>query len=111
MIKLNLDSKGVGTGQFYNSVKLRFNKKHELEIEDFNSIPDDIRQVRLDKPKFPATTQATAVAAATAPTSVPASGNAPATTTQPAPATTSANIAAPGAKAQSGSEPAAAPRR
>ncbi len=84
-IKLSLDSNGAGTGLFYNSVKLRFNKKHELEIEDFNSIPDDIRQVRLDKPKFPATTQATAVAAATAPTSVPASGNAPATTTQPAP--------------------------
>src|SRR5882757_7953269 len=30
VIKLSLDSNGAGSGLFYNSVKLRFNKKHEL---------------------------------------------------------------------------------
>jgi VWFA-related protein len=71
-IKLTLDSKGVGEGVYYDSVKLRFNKKHELEIEDFDSKPDDIRQVRLDQPKFPKTTPSTLMAAAT--------GGTPATT-------------------------------
>jgi VWFA-related protein len=66
VIKLNLDSKGVGDGLFYNSAELRFNKKHELDIEDFGSKPDEIRQVRLEQPTLPRTTPTTAVAAATA---------------------------------------------
>jgi VWFA-related protein len=70
-IRLNLDSKGNGDGSFYNSVKLRFNKKHELEIEDFGSKPDDIRQVRLEQPSLPKTTPATAVATANPPASAP----------------------------------------
>jgi VWFA-related protein len=92
VIKLFVERNGAGTGQFYNSVKLRFNKKHELEIEDFNSIPDEIRQVRLDKPKFPATPQSAAVDRATVPPNAPASGNAPATATQSAPVNTSADV-------------------
>jgi hypothetical protein len=56
VIKLNLDSKGGGDGLFYNSAKLRFNKKHELEVEDSFSLPDDIRQVRLEQPTPPRTT-------------------------------------------------------
>jgi VWFA-related protein len=108
-IRLNLDGKGNGDGLFYNSVKLRFNKKHELEIEDFGSKPDDIRQVRLEQPSLPRTTPATAVASATAPANVPASGNAPATATQPAPANTSASMASPAVSAgQSASEGAPA---
>jgi Peptidase family M28 len=50
VIKLNLDGKGGGDGLFYNSAKLRFNKKHELEVEDSFSLPDDIRDVRLEHP-------------------------------------------------------------
>ena len=56
VIKLNLDGKGGGDGLFYNSAKLRFNKKHELEVEDSFSLPDDIRQVRLEQPAPPKTT-------------------------------------------------------
>jgi len=104
-IKLNVDNKGNGDGLFYNSVKLRFNKKREIEIEDFGSKPDDIRNVQLEQPNLPRTTPATAVAAGTAPTNVPASGNAPATATQPIPANTSASTATPAAAAaQSASE-------
>jgi len=56
VIKLNLDGKGAGEGLFYNSAKLRFNKKHELEVEDSFSLPDDIRGVRLEQPAPPKTT-------------------------------------------------------
>ena len=55
MIKLNLDRKGGGDGLFYNSAKLRFSKKHELEVEDSFSLPDDIRDVRLEQPAPPRT--------------------------------------------------------
>ncbi len=56
VIKLNLDGKDSGDGLFYNSAKLRFNKKHELEVEDSFSLPDDIRDVRLEQPAPPKTT-------------------------------------------------------
>jgi hypothetical protein len=56
VIKLNLDGKDAGDGLFYNSAKLRFNKKHELEVEDSFSLPDDIRDVRLEQPAPPRTT-------------------------------------------------------
>jgi len=100
VIKLNLDSKGRGDGLFYASAKLRFNKKHELEIEDFGIKPDDIRQVQLEQPSIPRTMPATAVAAATGPGNVPATVNAPATATQP---TTAA------AQTASGAAPASPP--
>ncbi len=104
VIKLNLDSKGGGDGLFYASVKLRFNKKHELEIEDFGIKPDDIRQVQLEQPSIPRTTPATAVAAATGPGNVPASVNAPATATQPtAAAAQTASGAAPASLPATGS--------
>ena len=77
-IKLTLDSKGTGSGLFYNSVQLRFNKKHELEINESNSNADDIRQVRLE-PKLPTTTPTTALVAAT----TPAAASAPATSATP----------------------------
>jgi VWFA-related protein len=99
-IKLTLDSKGSGDGVFYNSVKLRFTKKHELEIEDFGSKPDDIRQVQLEQPSIPRTTPATAVATATAPANVPAGVNAPVTTTEPTSTNSSANVATPANSAQ-----------
>lgn len=56
-IRLTPDAQGNGTGSFYDSVKLRFNRKHEIEIEDFGHPPDDIRQVRLDLPGRLRTTQ------------------------------------------------------
>ncbi len=103
-IKLTVDSKGNGEGMFYNSVKLRFNKKHELEIEDFGSQPDDIRNVQLEQPTLPRTTPMTAVASAT-PGNAPATGNSSAAETQPAPATTQASSApASTVPAQSASE-------
>ena len=48
---LGADGKGVGEGSFFPSVRLRFNKNHELEIEDrrFN-MPDEIRQLRMQPP-------------------------------------------------------------
>ena len=78
-IKLMLDSKGVGSGLYYNSVKLRFNKRHELEISDSASNADDIRQVALEQPKFPKTTPATAMASAAAAGSTPPAGGTPTT--------------------------------
>lgn len=93
-IKLTVNSEGNGEGVFYNSVKLRFNKKHQLEIEDFGSQPDDIRNVQLEQPTLPRTTPMTAVASAT-PGNAPATGNSSAAEPQPAPATTQASSAPP----------------
>ena len=62
VVKLNVDSKGNGDGIYYNSAKLRFNKKHELEIEDFGSKPDDVMQVKLEQQTLPRTSTTTAVA-------------------------------------------------
>jgi hypothetical protein len=50
LIKLNLDDKGEGDGLYYDSVKLRFNSKHELEIEDYHLRPDNIMKIRLEPP-------------------------------------------------------------
>ena len=77
-IKLMLDGKGNGDGLFYNAVKLRFNKKHEIEIEDFGSKPDDIRNVKLEQTTLPRTIPMTAVASVETPANTPASGAAPA---------------------------------
>ena len=55
VIKLTLDETGSGDGFFYNTAKLRFNKQHELIIEDFNSTPDAVEHVRLDQPALPRT--------------------------------------------------------
>ena len=56
VIKFNLGGKGGGDGLFYNSAKLRFSKKLELEVEDSFSLPDDIRGARLEQPAPPKTT-------------------------------------------------------
>ncbi|HYK50849.1 MAG TPA: VWA domain-containing protein, partial [Terriglobales bacterium] len=96
-IKLTLDGKGSGDGSFYNSVKLRFNKRHELEIEDFGSKPDDIRQVQLEQPSIPRTNPGTVIAAATGNSNTSGVVNASVTTTQPGSASPSANVAATGA--------------
>lgn len=63
VIKLNLDTKGVGDGVFYNTAAVRFNKKHELEIEDFGSQPDEMRNVRLEQPAVPTSTVTTTASA------------------------------------------------
>jgi len=55
VIKLSLDGKGSGEGLFYNTAKLRFNKQHELLIEDFGSTPDVVEHVQLDQPALPRT--------------------------------------------------------
>ena len=55
VIKLTLDGTGSGDGFFYNTAKLRFNKQHELIIEDFGSTPDAVEHVRLDQPALPRT--------------------------------------------------------
>jgi VWFA-related protein len=46
VVRLNLDAQGRGDGDFYSSAKLHFNKKHELEVEDFGSAPGRVTQVR-----------------------------------------------------------------
>jgi Peptidase family M28 len=56
VIKLNVDGEGGGDGLFYDSAKLRFNKKHELDIEDSFSLPENIKQVRLEQPTLLKTT-------------------------------------------------------
>ena len=50
VVKVDLNGKGEGGGQYYSSAKLRFNKKHELEVEDFDTKPDQILQARLERP-------------------------------------------------------------
>jgi VWFA-related protein len=64
VIKLTLDGKGNGDGLYYNTAKLRFNKQHELEIEDFGSKPDNVQHVQLEQPTLPRTAPLTATAAA-----------------------------------------------
>ncbi len=92
-IKLNVDSKGNGEGLFYNSAKLRFNKKHELEVEDFDPKPDDIRNVQLQQPTLPRTMPVTSVASVATPANTAASGSVPTTAAQSVPANSSANSA------------------
>jgi VWFA-related protein len=75
VVKLNLDSKGNGDGLYYNSAKLRFSKKHELEVEDFGSKPDDVMQVKLEQPTLPKTSTATAVASVAPKAVTPAAGS------------------------------------
>jgi VWFA-related protein len=81
VIKLTLDGKGTGESSFYSTAKLRFNKKHELEIEDFGSRPDSITHVLLDRPALLGTSPATAVAAAS---KAPVAGVSPAASLSPA---------------------------
>ena len=83
-IRLNLNSNGAGDGQYYNAVRLRFNKKHELEIDESSANPDDIMHVQLEQPKFPKTSPTTVASATTAQKNAPAAANASAATTAPA---------------------------
>jgi len=79
VVRLDLDGKGQGDGQFYSTAKLRFHN-HELEIEDFGSKPELIRQVRLEPPPQPENAAPTAVAS----NNPPAAQTAPAASTQSA---------------------------
>ena len=58
-IQLNVDAKGDGDAIFFDKSKLRFNSKHELEIADHYSPPDEVRQVHPQPParKTPAKTK------------------------------------------------------
>jgi VWFA-related protein len=99
VVRLDLDGNGRGEGQFYSTAKLRF-RNHELEIEDFGSKPELIRQVRLEPPQ-PENAAPTEVAAnlppvgrTTAATSVQ---NAPTAQNAPVPAAQAPSEAAPAA--------------
>lgn len=50
-IKLIPDRQGMGSGQFCDMVRLRFNRNHEPEVDDCGHVPDEILQVRLDSPR------------------------------------------------------------
>jgi hypothetical protein len=50
VVQLNVDSKGEGDATYIDSAKLRFNSKHELEIEDRRYMPDEVREVRYQPP-------------------------------------------------------------
>lgn len=104
VIKLKLERDGRGEGQYYSTAKLRFNKKHELEIEDFGSKPDPVVQVRFEPPAKPA--PGTAVAEATAPpaTNGAAQPAAPASSASPG-----AAASAPTLTAASNTNPPSAP--
>jgi VWFA-related protein len=88
VIKLHVDSKGVGDGAFYNTAAVGFNKKHEFEIGDFGSQPDEMRNVRLEQPAAPRTTVATTGSATGAAPAAP--GQIPAVSVRP-PGLASAN--------------------
>jgi VWFA-related protein len=98
VLRLELDGNGQGDGQFYSTAKLRF-RNHELDIEDYGSKPELIRQVRLEPPAVtPSTPGATEVAANVAAAKSPAAYVV--STSQP-----TASAPAP----QAGSEPAVSP--
>jgi VWFA-related protein len=65
VIRLDVDDNGSGDGQFYSTAKLRFHN-HELEIEDYGSKPEMIRQVKLQPPEIAPATEATQTLAASA---------------------------------------------
>jgi hypothetical protein len=46
VIKLELDAKGNGEGSYLPSAKLRFNKNHMLEVEDYQTQPASIVNIR-----------------------------------------------------------------
>ena len=45
VIKLDLDAKGNGEGSYIPSAKLRFNKEHILEVEDYQTQPAPVVNV------------------------------------------------------------------
>lgn len=47
-IALDIDANGNGQGTFYDGAKLRFNKKHRLEVADYFGEPATVVKVRLD---------------------------------------------------------------
>jgi hypothetical protein len=54
VFKLTVDDKGNGEGQYYQSVKLRFNKNHLPEIDDYQGLPGAIVKVHPEPVKTPA---------------------------------------------------------
>jgi len=99
VLRLDVDGNGQGEGQFYSTAKLRFHN-HELDIEDYGSKPELIRQVRLEPPLgAPSNPRATELAA-----NAPAAGKNPAPPVAPAGSQT-ATAPAP----QPGAEPAISP--
>jgi VWFA-related protein len=95
VVKLNVDSKGNGDGVYYNSAKLRFNKKHELEVEDFGSKPDDVMQVKLEQQTLPRTNASTAVASVAAKPIIPPAGTTtPEVASASSPTTPAGNVGA-----------------
>jgi VWFA-related protein len=65
VIRLDLNEKGEGDGQFYSTARLRF-RNHELEVEDYGSKPELIRQVRLEPPPVAPATEVAPRAVASA---------------------------------------------
>lgn len=49
-IQVNVDDQGKGDALYFDSVRLRFNNKHELEIEDRRYMPDEVRQLKWEAP-------------------------------------------------------------
>ena len=45
VIRLNVNAKGDGEGSYLPSAKLRFNKEHILEVEDYQTQPADVKNV------------------------------------------------------------------
>jgi VWFA-related protein len=79
VLRLEVDDNGQGDGQFYSTAKLRFHN-HELDIEDYGSKPELIRQVRLEPPAgAPSNPPATELAA-----NAPAAGKSPTPPVAPA---------------------------
>jgi VWFA-related protein len=100
VVKLSLARDGRGDGEYYSSAKLSFNKKHELEVEDFGSKPDPVVQLHFVPPAkvAPGTAVAEATSAPTGPTvaaSKPAAATASGATAAPTVVSASAASAPP----------------
>jgi hypothetical protein len=49
VIALNLDENGNGDGTYTRQAQLRFNKKHQLEIEDYVVEPARVVKVHMEE--------------------------------------------------------------
>jgi hypothetical protein len=49
VITLNLDENGNGDGTYTRQAQLRFNKKHQLEIEDYVVEPARVVKVHMEE--------------------------------------------------------------
>lgn len=61
VIQFRINQSGRGEGTFINSARLRFNKKHQLEVDEYQSQPERLVDLKMEEPsKTPAIQMASA---------------------------------------------------